>query len=222
MTSTAPRLAPAVTTDVVIFTIRDNRLSLLLVRRPRDPFQGMWALPGGFVAPGEDLEQSATQALSDRAGVTGVYLEQLYTFGKPARDPRGRVVSVAYYALVPSERLPNGKQGPDAAVGCFPVDGLPELAFDHADIANLAHQRLAAKLAYSTIAFQFLPEQFTLRDLQSVYEIIMHQRLDKRNFRKQILAMNQIEETGDVCRKGNHRPARLYRVKRPGQVEIIK
>lgn len=213
---------PAVTTDIVIFTIRDRQLKLLLIKRAGAPFKGKWALPGGFVNPDEDLEESAMRELEEETGLSGVYLEQLYTFGKPKRDPRERVITVAYYALIPSDRLQLRAATDAEAVGWFAMDDLPLLAFDHKEIVALAHQRLAAKLDYSTIAFQFMPDEFTLSELQGVYEIIRGEPLDKRNFRKWVLALEQIEETGKEKREGPHRPAMLYRVKHPGRVEIIK
>jgi len=213
---------PAVTVDIVIFTIRDDQLKLLLIRRAGEPYQGEWALPGGFIAMDEDLEQSARRELEEETGVAGVFLEQLYTFGKPDRDPRERVITVAYYALIPSDKLQLRAASDAEAVGWFGLDELPELAFDHPRIVERAHERLVAKLEYSTIAFQFLGEIFTLSELQSVYEIIQREPLDKRNFRKWVLAMEQIEETGEERRDGPHRPAMLYRVIRPGTVAIIK
>ena len=209
-------------TDVVVFTLRDEQLKALLVRRGEPPFKGMWALPGGFVGAGEDLDASAMRHLDIGTGVTGLYLEQLYTFGKPDRDPRGRVISVAYYALISSERLQLRAATGSEGVGWFALEELPELAFDHAAIVGDARQRLSAKLAYSTIAFQFMPEKFTLPELQSVYEIILNEPLDKRNFRKRVCAIEQLEATGEVRRNGSHRPARLYRVTNPGEVQIIK
>ena len=220
MAQHAQRLA--VTTDVVILTIRDGTLKLLLVRRGTDPFKGLWSLPGGFVSDDEDLDASAMRKLEEETGVAGVYLEQLYTFGTPRRDPRERVISVAYYALVPSERLQLRTAADAEGVGWFALDELPELAFDHTEMVDVAHQRLAAKLHYSTIAFQFMTEKFTLSELQQVYEIILNQAMDKRNFRKRILALDQIEGTSEERRTGNHRPARLYRIKNPGEVRIIK
>jgi 8-oxo-dGTP diphosphatase len=213
---------PAVTTDIVIFTIREEQLKLLLIKRGGAPFKGKWALPGGFVGPDEDLEESAMRELEEETGVSGVYLEQLYTFGKPNRDPRERVITVAYYALIPSDRLQLRAATDAEAVGWFAMDDLPPLAFDHKEIVAMAHKRLVAKLDYSTIAFQFMPEKFTLSELQSVYEIILGAPLDKRNFRKWVLALEQIKETGEERREGPHRPAMLYRVKHPGRVEIIK
>ncbi len=213
---------PAVTTDVVIFTVREKKLKLLLVKRAGEPYQGRWALPGGFVRLDEDLEAAARRELEEETGVAGVYLEQLYTFGRVDRDPRERVITVAYYALIPSDKV-ELKAATDAeAVGWFSLDELPPLAFDHDEIVAMAHSRLSAKLDYSTIAFQFMPEKFTLSELQAVYEIILRQEMDKRNFRKWILALEQIEETDEERRDGQHRPAKLYRVKYPGVVEIIK
>lgn len=213
---------PAVTTDIVIFTIRDEQLKLLLVRRAREPFRASWALPGGFVAIDEDLEDCALRELEEETGVTGVYLEQLHTWGNPGRDPRERVISVAYYALIPSDRLRVRPASKVDSVAWFGLDTLPALAFDHADIVALAHKRLVAKLDYSTIAFQFMPECFTLSELQNVYEIIRGERLDKRNFRKSVLGLDRIQKTGEMRRNGKHRPATLYKLKFPGKVEIIK
>ncbi len=213
---------PAVTTDVVVFTIRESRLKLLLIERGAEPFRGMWALPGGFLDIDEDLEDCAMRELEEETGVSGVYLEQLYTYGKPDRDPRERVISIAYYALIPSDRL-EVKAASDASdANWFALDEMPELAFDHNEIIRQAHRRLVAKLDYSTIAFQFMAETFTLSELQAVYEILLDEELDKRNFRKWILALEQVEETGELRRTGNHRPARMYKLKHPDQVDIIK
>lgn len=213
---------PAVTVDIVIFTIRDAQLKLLLIRRAGEPFKGAWALPGGFIHLDESLEESARRELREETGVSGVYLEQLYSFGAPQRDPRERVITVAYYALIPSDKLQLRAATDAEAVGWFGMDELPALAFDHTDIIVMAHQRLVAKLDYSTLAFQFLGRDFTLSELQSVYEIILREALDKRNFRKWALALDQIEETGRERRDGAHRPAKLYRLKEPGTVAIIK
>jgi 8-oxo-dGTP diphosphatase len=214
---------PAVTTDVVVFTIRDNRLNILLVKRANPPHQGDWALPGGFLDIDEDLDACAERELAEETGITDVYLEQLYTFGATTRDPRERVISVTYYALVPQHMLATPRAASDAAdVGWYTFENLPELAFDHAQIIDMAHRRLVAKLDYSTIAFQFMPETFTLSELQCVYEALLNHGMDKRNFRKRMLSLDLIEETGDQRRTGKHRPARVYRVKHPDRVEIIK
>lgn len=213
---------PAVTTDIVIFSIRDSELKLLLIKRKGAPFKGKWALPGGFVQLDEDLEAAAIRELAEETGVSGVYLEQLYTFGRPDRDPRERVITVAYYALIPSDRLTLMASTDAEAVGWFGLDELPALAFDHDDIVEMAHQRLVAKLDYSTLAFQFMPEEFTLTELQAVYEIILRENIDKRNFRKWVLALERVEETGEYRRDGAHRPAKLYRLINRDRVDIIK
>ena len=213
---------PAVTTDIAVFTIRDDALQLLLIRRGSPPFQGAWALPGGFVDINEDLDACAARELAEETGLADLYLEQLYTFGAPGRDPRERVISVAYFALAPAAAL-SVQAGDDAAdAAWFRLDELPSLAFDHADIISKAHRRLVAKLDYSTIAFQFLPETFTLSELQRVYEILVDAEIDKRNFRKWALALEQIEATGEQRRRGNHRPARLYRLTDRARVTYLK
>lgn len=213
---------PAVTTDVAVFTLKNQQLQLLLVRRAQPPHAGKWALPGGFLEIDEDLEACAKRELLEETGVSDLYIEQLYTFGRPDRDPRERVISVTYYALVPLDRIAL-RAGSDAAdAAWFAIDELPQLAFDHAEIIDLARERLAAKTLYSTIIFQLMPEDFTLSELQSVYETLRRERLDKRNFRKWILGLDRLEETGRKRRNGNHRPAKIYRVKNPGLIENIR
>ena len=213
---------PAVSTDIVVFTIRDQRLQLLLIRRGGPPFLGEWALPGGFLDIDEDLEHCAKRELAEETGIADVYLEQLYTFGRPDRDPRERVISVTYYALSPSDRMALRAASDADDVRWFPFEEIPRLAFDHNRIVALAHRRLIAKLSYSTIAFQFMPHTFTLSELQGVYEILRNEKLDKRNFRKWILALDQIEPTGEKRRNGSHRPAMTYRVNNPDRVEYIR
>ena len=213
---------PAVTTDVVLFTIREDTLQLLLIRRRNPPYQGQWALPGGFLDMDEDLAACALRELKEETGIDDVYLEQLYTFGKPGRDPRERVISVAFYGLAPSASIELKADTDATEAAWFTFNELPELAFDHRQIVDKAHERLVAKLEYSTIAFQFLPQQFTLSELQDVYETIRSEPMDKRNFRKWILGRNLIEETGGERRNGSHRPAKLFRNKHPDRVEIIR
>jgi len=179
-------------------------------------------LPGGFVRLDEDIEVCVQRELEQQAGVSGVYLEQLYTFGQVMRDARERVITVAHYALIPSDRMALRPANEASVVAWFSLNALPTIAFDHGDIVTMAHERLAAKFRYSTIAFQFMPETFTLGELQEVYEIILRTDLDKRNFRKWVLALEQIEETSEERRDGHHRPARLYRVKYPHRVDIIR
>lgn len=202
---------PSVTVDVVIMSLRQQDLQILLVKRRSWPFEGMWAIPGGFVNIDESLESAAKRELQEETGVQDVYLEQLYTFGDPDRDPRTRVITVMYFALLDTERLQVRAASDAADVGWFSVYDLPPLAFDHEKVLNYALSRLRGKLDYTTIAFNLLPEQFTLRELQRVYEIILHRKLDKRNFRKKILATGILEDTGTKKMEGTHRPARLYR-----------
>lgn len=213
---------PAVTVDIVVFTIRDEQLKLLLIRRACPPYRGKWALPGGFVAIDEDLDEAASRELHEETGISSVFLEQLYTFGNPKRDPRERVITVAYYALVPSDKMRLQAATDAEAADWFGITELPDLAFDHAEIVSMAQQRLVARPGYSTLAFQFLPETFTLHELQNVYEIICRQSVDKRNFRKWVLGLDQIEETGGKRTGSAHRPAKLFRRKYRDEVEIIR
>ena len=205
------RTFPAVTVDVVILTMRRRRLEALLVKRKRWPYEGLWAIPGGFVGPAESLEDAARRELEDEAGVRDVYLEQLYTFGDPGRDPRMRVITVVYYALLRADelRLVAGAKNGESA--WFPIDALPPLAFDHAAILAYTMQRLRGKLEYTTIGYQLLAPEFTLSDLQEVYEAILSRPLDKRNFRKKVLSTGILELTSHARKTGQHRPAALYR-----------
>ena len=212
----------AVTTDIVIFTVRNHALQVLLIERGEDPFKGSWALPGGFVRMEESLEACAKRELAEEAGLTGVYLEQLATFSEVNRDPRERVISVAYFTLTPCEHL-HLSAGTDAVdARWFPILDLPELAFDHTKIIETAKQRLASKMEYSSIGLQFMSEEFTLSQLQVVYEQATGKILDKRNFRKWILSLDLIAETGKKYAAGAHRPAMLYRVKDRSDVSIIR
>ena len=213
---------PAVTVDITVFTVRNDELNVLLIKRAEKPFQGEWALPGGFVTEDEGLEAAAERELVEETGVSGVYLEQLGTFGDPGRDPRGHTVTVAYFALIPSDNLELTASTDAEGVAWFGIDKLPDLAFDHDEILELALDRLVAKLEYSTIAFQLMPEAFTLTELQHVYELIERNAIDKRNFRKRILALGAIEPTGEEKREGPHRPAKLYRVIDRSKVDVIK
>jgi 8-oxo-dGTP diphosphatase len=202
------------TSDIVIFTIRGEHLEILLIQRGNPPFQGSWALPGGLVEPGEELDVCARRELEEETGVTGLSLEQLYTFGAPNRDPRGRVVTIAYLTLVRADRMKPPRAASDAAsVRWFAVDDLPSLAFDHAEIIALARRRLRSRLDESAAAFGFLPEAFTLGEVRTVYEIVRGERLDSRSFGRWALAIGLIEEIG-ATRTGSQRAARLYRPKR--------
>lgn len=213
MTYTYEYPHPSVTVDLVIFTIADNDLKVLLIRRGAEPFKGCWALPGGFVEIDESLETAAARELEEEAGVTNVYLEQLYTFGDPDRDPRGRTISVAYFALVDAsqQRIQAASDAADAQWhSVFTPKLKGKLAFDHKKILEYAVWRLRNKIEWTTVGYELLPKKFTLSELQRVYEIILQKPVDKRNFRKKILAQGQIGELDEARTDGAHRPAKLY------------
>ena len=198
-----------VTVDIVLFTIREGLLHVLLIKRLIKPFENRYAIPGGFVLEGESLDAAAKRELQEETNVSDVYLEQLYTFGEPKRDPRGRVITVAYYALVPNtQTLRAGTDAKEA--GWFPLTDVPPLAFDHAAILEYARQRLRNKLDYTNVGFELLPEKFTLSELQSVHEAILGEQLDKRNFRRK-LAERGIVKPLKEWRETGRRPAQLYR-----------
>jgi len=199
-----------VTVDIVIFTIRPDGLNVLLVRRGIPPFEGQWAIPGGFVHEGESLEAAALRELEEETGVRDVYLEQLFTFGDPCRDPRGRVITVAYYALIASDRSAPVAGTDAAAARWWPTAQPPSLAFDHATILDYAVERLRNKLEYTTVGFQLLPRKFTLSQLQRVYEAILGRPLDKRNFRRKLDLLGILTPLREWQREGASRPARLY------------
>lgn len=198
-----------VTVDLVIFTIREHRLDVLLIERALPPFEGRWALPGGFIREGESLEQAALRELQEETGVRDVYLEQLYTFGEPGRDPRGRVVTVAYYALISAEHAQLVASTDARAARWWPVAKHPRLAFDHDRILDYAVERLRNKLEYTTVGFQLLPRRFTLTELQRVYEAILGRPLDKRNFRRKLALLGILKPTKERRRELG-RPAQLY------------
>lgn len=207
--SSAPH--PAVTVDVILFTIDERKLQVLLIRRQLEPFVGHWALPGGFVRMNESLDQAARRELAEEAGVSVRWLEQLYTFGDVDRDPARRVITVAYFALIDASEL-SPEAGTDASsVAWHPVDELPPLAFDHRHIIDYALERLRYKAEYAPVAFQLLPPTFTLGELQGVYEVIYGKPLDKRNFRRKMLGLGILEDTGLERRESRGRPAALYR-----------
>jgi 8-oxo-dGTP diphosphatase len=202
---------PAVAADLAIFTLQANQLHLLLVERAHDPFKGRWALPGGLVRMHEDLPAAASRELEEETGVAGAYLEQVGAFGNPARDPRERVISVAFFAIIPSDTLHLKSGGDAVAARWWPVDDLPKLAFDHQEILEHARLRLRDKVRGSPIALRFLPPEFTLTELQQVHEAILGKELDKRNFRKWLTSLSYLRATGRARRGGQHRPAELYR-----------
>ena len=213
--------SPRVAVDVVIFTIDAGALQALLVEVKTGPFAGRWAFPGGLVPVREAPELTATRELRAQTGIHDVYLEQLRTFGDPARDPHAHVVSVAFFALVPSKgHAPaHPKYG---RIAWFPVRALPSLAYDHNAIARYALTRLQAKVEYTNIVYSLLPHDFTLGELQEIYSIILDRRFDRRNFRKKILALGLLRPLRRQ-RRGRHRPAQLYAFTRrePMNVEML-
>lgn len=201
----------ALTVDCVVFGFDGGALQVLLIRRALDPFKGRWALPGGFVRVEETLDDAARRELEEETGLKKVFLEQLYTFGAVKRDPRERVVSVAYYALVkPTDHVTAASTDADEAQW-FTVADAPPLAFDHADILETALQRLRGKLTYQPIGFELLPPKFTLTQLQRLYESVLGTELDKRNFRKKVLGYELLIPLKETHREGAHRPAQLFR-----------
>ena len=213
---------PALTVDCVVFGLDDEDLKVLLIQRDLEPFAGRWALPGGFVRLDETLDEAARRELQEETGLQRVFLEQLYTFGDLQRDPRERVVTVAYYALV---RLSDHqvRAATDARnAAWFGIEDLPELAFDHATVLDLALKRLQAKVRYQPIGFELLPPKFSLTHLQRMYEIILERSLDKRNFRKKVLSLDILQDLDEVEQDVAHRAARLYRFDERKYRQLVK
>lgn len=226
---------PSVAVDIVLLTAHEGELRALLLRRTEHPEKGKWSLPGGFVRVTESLDAAAERVLAEKAGLRAVFVEQLYTFGAVGRDPRTRVISVVYYALVDAERLLSqpftgeddrrmarvvvpweGEAG--GAVQAAGESGPLALAFDHAEMLGMAVKRIRGKLDYAPIGFQLLPSTFTLRELQTVHETILGRSLNKDAFRRRILASGQLAPTGEREQEVGHRPAELYRFTRASAV----
>lgn len=222
---------PSLAVDVALFTVDQAGLRVALIRRKKHPDLGRWSLPGGFVGIDESLDDTAARVLKTKLGLSGIFLEQLYTFGAPDRDPRTRVIAVAYYALVNAERFSQMQQE-DACVATIAVPWEGErggkvkakddknktlpIAFDHADILGLAVQRLRGKLDYAPIGFELLPRKFTLRRLQSIHESILGKKLNKDSFRRRMISAGLVAPTGELEKDVGHRPAELYRFRRKG------
>ena len=215
---------PALTVDCVVFglDLANRNMKILLIKRKLEPFKDTWALPGGFVLMHENLQEAAARELREEAGLTNIYLEQLYTFGDVARDPRGRVVSVAYFALVKMNDLKLQADTDASDAAWFPIDDYPGLAFDHEEILEKAIIRLKGKVRYQPIGFELLPKNFTLSQLQALYEIILETTLDKRNFRKKILSMGLLNELDEIEKDVAHRAARLYSFNKKRYEELIQ
>jgi 8-oxo-dGTP diphosphatase len=193
--------------DLVLFGLREEELCVLLWRRHDEPFRGQWTLPGGFVRKDEPLEKGARRVLREKTGFEeDVYIEQLYTFSQPGMDPRGPLVSATYFVVVsPSRTAPDGT--------FHRAKSAPSLAFHHDQVLSKGVERLRTKAEYSTVPLRFLEEPFTLSEVQAVYEALLDRELDKRNFRRKVLALDALEEVKGRRRVGAHRPARLFRLK---------
>ena len=210
----------SVTADIVIFTIKENDLKVLLVKRGIEPFKNKWAIPGGFVGINESLEDAAKRELEEETGIKNVYFEQLYTFGDPKRDPRGRVITVTYMALVNSENIKLKSATDVSDAKWFSVSKIPNLAFDHKQILNYSLQRLKWKFEYTTVAFSLLPRKFSISRIQKIYEIVFNKKFDKRNFNKKILSLDILKEEG-IKKDVYHRPPMLYSLKK-NLAEIVE
>lgn len=221
---------PSVTVDVVMLTVKERKLNVLIVQRDEHPFLGAWSLPGGFVGIKESLEDAAKRVLRAKTGLDHVFLEQLYTFGNPGRDPRTRVITVSYYALVNAERLEQLQLEKNVRLATLNVPWAGEiggpvslelegqtvpLAFDHETIVGTAIKRLRGKLDYAPVGFQLLPDRFTLRALQDVHETILGREVNKDSFRRRMQLSGQLEPTGEREEGTDYRPAEYYTFKEP-------
>jgi len=212
---------PAVTVDAVIFTIQENDLKVLLIQRASEPFMTYRALPGGFLVKNEPSKNAIERILKDKVGIKGVYTEQLYTFDNLNRDPRGHILTVAYFALVRASAL-KINSGEREHPRLYSVKELPRLAFDHKQIIEYARERLHAKLEYTNVIYSLLPLEFTMPQLQKTYEIILGQKLDKRNFIKKFLSLGIVKQTPKKLSGPRRRPAQLYRFISQKPVELKK
>lgn len=211
-----PKANPEITVDVAVFTIDDSDLKVVLVKRDQSPGKDKLSLPGGFLWQKETTAEAAERILKDKVSVNGLFMEQLYTFDNPKRDPRGHIISVAYFALAPIDKLKHLQPG----VEILSIKEVKDLAFDHDSIMTYATKRLRAKLGYSNVAYSLLPKLFTLSQLQEVYEVILGHPVDKRNFRKKILSLDIIEPTNQQLTGLRHRPARLHKFKKRSYSEL--
>lgn len=211
---------PSVTTDCVIFGFDGSRLKVLLIERGIEPYKGMWAFPGGFLNMEESAEEGALRELQEETGLTGAYIEQFHTFTDPKRDPRERVITIAYYALV---RIQDVKGGDDAAKAqWFALDEIPHLAFDHDMILSMAQSRLRERIHFQPIGFELMPEKFTMKDLQELYEAILGVRFERSNFAKKMMHYELVEQLEETVWPTPKREARLYRFNKKNYEEFKK
>lgn len=207
-------IGPALAVDVLIFDVNKKKLNILLIKISRGPYKDKWALPGGIVGINETLDKAAERVLLGKASLEGIYLEQLYSFSDINRDVRGRIVSVAYFALVDSAKFNPKTTEYYSDIQWKEVEKLPAMAFDHKEIIEFGIKRLRNKIEYSNITYALLPKEFTLTEMQEVYEIILGSELDKRNFRKKVKMLNILEPTKKIRAGLKSRPAELYRFKK--------
>ncbi|HLP52720.1 MAG TPA: NUDIX domain-containing protein [Chitinophagales bacterium] len=206
---------PAVTVDCIVFGYSQSSLQVLLIKRGIEPFKGKWALPGGFVKLDETLDDAARRELLEETGLENVYLEQLFTFGAVDRDPRERVISVGYFALINLSAGKNIKGSTDAdEAKWFDINQLPPLAFDHQHILDTAINRLKAKIVYQPIVFELLPAKFIFSDLENIYETILQTTLNRRNFRTKIMATGLVKELNEYLKNTPYRPPKLFQFDR--------
>lgn len=211
-----------VAVDAVVFGYDEKRLSVLLIKRGVAPFKDSWALPGGLVMDDESLEDAVTRELKEETAVTIDYLEQLYSFGKPGRDPRNRVVSISYFGLVRPNHFKIKADTDAKEVQWFPINELPSLAFDHQMILDMAKDRLKAKLQYQPIGFDLLNKEFPFSDLENLYTTILEHKIDRRNFRKKILSFEIVEETDKIHQQGSGRPAKLFKFNKKKYDQLVQ
>ena len=199
------------TVDAIVFGYNEGKISILLIQRKYDPFKGQWAIPGGFVLENESLEEAVARELKEETGISINYLEQLYTFGNVDRDPRGRVVSVAYFGLIHPEGHTLEATTDAEKAQWFDMDILPELSFDHKQIIDVAIERLRGKITYEPIGFELLETKFPFSDLEKLYTTLLGRPIDRRNFRKKINSLNILDELDEKISQGKGRPASLFR-----------
>jgi len=214
-----------VAVDAIVFGYsKTDGVSVLLIQRKYPPFKDLWALPGGFILEKESLEDAVKRELQEETGIRVSYLEQLYTFGKPGRDPRQRVISVAYFALVKSSLYQELKASTDAEdVNWFTIKKMPPLAFDHREILQTAIERIRAKIRYQPIGFELLDKKFPFSDLERLYTTLLDRDIDRRNFAKKILALHILDETDEVAKTdGKGRPSKMYQFNKKRYQDLIR
>jgi len=214
-----------VAVDAIVFGYsKTDGVSVLLIQRRYDPYKGNWALPGGFVLEQESLEEAVKRELKEETGATVNYLEQLYTFGEPQRDPRQRVIAVAYFALVKSGKYQELKATTDAEnAQWFPIGQLPRLAFDHKEIVRVAIERVRTKIRYQPIGFELLDKKFPFSDLEKLYTVLLDRPIDRRNFAKKIMALGILDETNELAKTdGKGRPSKMYQFNKQRYQQLVK